>query len=65
VSLSGSGVSAATKVHFGDKEASEVEVDSPTEITAQAPPGTGTVPVTVTIPEGTTEASPADQFTYR
>jgi IPT/TIG domain len=65
VSISAPGVSAATAVHFGSAPASEVEINSPTEITAQAPPGTGTVPVTVTIPEGTTAADPVDQFTYR
>jgi hypothetical protein len=65
VSISAPGVSAATAVHFGSAQASEVEVNSPTEITAQAPPGSGTVPVTVTIPEGTTVANPVDRFTYR
>ncbi len=65
VTLSASGVSAATSVHFGSKEASEVEVVSPDEITAQAPPGSGTVPVTVSTPEGTTEETPVDQYTYR
>ncbi len=65
VSISAPGVSAATAVHFGSAETSEVEVKSPTEITAQAPPGSGTVPVTVTVLEGTTAANPADQFSYR
>jgi hypothetical protein len=65
VSLSGKGVSAATKVRFGSAEASEVEVHSPGEITAEAPPGSGTVPVTVTTPEGSTQPNPADEFTYR
>ena len=65
VSLSGNGVKAATKVHFGSAEASEVEVNSPTEITAQAPPGAGAVAVTVTTPEGSTGPNPADEFEYR
>jgi uncharacterized protein YukE len=65
VTLSASGVGAATSVHFGSKEASEVEVVSPDEITAQAPPGSGTVPVTVSTPEGTTAETSIDQYTYR
>ena len=65
VSLSGKGVSAATKVSFGGNEASQVEVNSPTEITAEAPEGSGTVPVTVTTSEGSTQPNPADEFTYR
>jgi hypothetical protein len=65
VTLSAVGVSSATAVHFGGKEATEVEVVSPTEITAQAPPGSGTVPVTVSTSEGTTAETPADQYTYR
>jgi uncharacterized protein YukE len=65
VTLSAAGVSSATAVHFGSNEATEVEVVSPTEITAQAPPGSGTVPVTVSTSEGTTAETPADQYTYR
>lgn len=65
VTLTGSGVSAATAVSFGSAEVSEVEVNSPSEITVQAPAGTGKVPVTVTVPEGTTAANPKDMFTYR
>jgi hypothetical protein len=65
VSLGGKGVSAATKVSFAGNEASEVEVNSPTEITAEAPAGSGTVPVTVTTAEGSTRPNPADEFTYR
>ena len=34
------------------------------QIKAVAPPGTGTVDVTVTTPEGTSPASAADQFSY-
>ena len=44
-------------------------VNSPTSITADAPPGDaqkvgGTVDVTVTGPAGTSPISPADEFTY-
>jgi uncharacterized membrane protein len=41
-----------------------MEVVSPNEITATTPPGEGTVPITVTTPEGTTAESPADTYTY-
>jgi spore coat protein U-like protein len=58
-------VSAATAVNFGSAETSEIEVNSPSEITVQAPAGTGKVPVTVAVPEGTTGANPKDMFTYR
>jgi hypothetical protein len=64
VTLTGSGVSAATAVNFGSAEVSEVEVKSPSEITVQAPAGAGKVPVTVTVPEGSTGANPKDMFTY-
>ena len=42
----------------------EFEVDSETEITAVAPPGTGQVDVAVETSGGTSPISPADQFTY-
>jgi IPT/TIG domain len=64
VTLSGAGVSAATQVNFGSEPASEVEVNSPTEITATAPAGSGTVPVTVETPEGSSNPTPSAQFTY-
>jgi hypothetical protein len=37
---------------------------SPTEVVAEAPAGSGTVPVTVSTSEGTTHETPSDQFTY-
>ncbi len=65
VTLAAPGVAKATAVHFGSKKASEIEVDSPDEITAVSPPGTeGTVPVTVSTPEGSSHENPEDQFTY-
>ena len=65
VTLKAAGIGSATAVHFGSKPATEVEAVSANEVTAQTPPGEGTVPITVTTPEGTTAESPADQYTYR
>ncbi|MFF4483233.1 IPT/TIG domain-containing protein [Streptomyces sp. NPDC001520] len=52
VTLSGSGFTGATAVRFGSASASFTVV-SDTQITAVAPPGSGTVQVTVTGPGGT------------
>jgi hypothetical protein len=65
VTLSAPGVAKASAVSFGSVTTSDIEVDSPSEITVTAPPGSeGTVPVTVSTPEGTTHATPETQFTY-
>jgi len=63
VVLQGAGVSTAKTVNFGSQEVTP-EVKSPTEVVAEAPPGSGTVPVTVSTSEGTTHETPSDQFTY-
>ncbi len=65
VTITGTGFTGATAVHFGANLASGVTVNSNgTQITALSPEGTGTVDVTVTGPGGTTTTAPADQFTY-
>ncbi|MEA2216343.1 MAG: hypothetical protein QOK19_1904 [Solirubrobacteraceae bacterium] len=65
VTLAAPGVSKASAVQFGSKKTTEIEVNSPDEITAIAPAGAeGTVPVTVSTPEGSTHPTPEDQFTY-
>jgi hypothetical protein len=64
VRIGGSNFSGATAVHFGTRAASNVTVVSPTMIESVSPIGPGTVDVTVTTPEGTSEATPADQFVY-
>ncbi|MFE2179744.1 IPT/TIG domain-containing protein, partial [Streptomyces sp. NPDC059455] len=53
VTLTGSGFTGATVVCFGSTPASSFTVVSATQITAVAPPGSGTVQVTVTTPGGT------------
>ncbi|MEU4345259.1 IPT/TIG domain-containing protein, partial [Nocardia sp. NPDC023852] len=55
VVITGSGFTGPTTVRFGST-ATTFTMDSPTQITAIAPPGTGTVPVTVTTAGGTSNA---------
>jgi len=64
VTISGSGFVDVTAVKFGTREATAVEVISPTSLTAISPAGSGSVNVTVTNAGGTSAVSPADQFTY-
>jgi hypothetical protein len=64
VVVTGSGLKAATAVHFGSNSASEVTIDSDSQLTVKSPPGTGTVSVTVTTPAGLSPFSAAAQFTY-
>ncbi|WP_405584205.1 beta strand repeat-containing protein [Streptomyces sp. NBC_01190] len=60
VTLTGSGFTGATAVRFGATPVAFTVV-SPTQITATAPAGTGTVNVTVTAPGGTSAGVP---YTY-
>ncbi|MGK8524416.1 IPT/TIG domain-containing protein [Nocardia asteroides] len=53
VTLTGTGFAGVTAVRFGATAASSFTVVSNTQITAVAPAGTGTVQVTVTNPNGT------------
>jgi hypothetical protein len=66
VKLSGAEASKATAVQFGARRSTQIQVDSPDEITVTAPPasGEGAVPVTVSTAEGTTHETPEDVFTY-
>jgi hypothetical protein len=63
VTITGAAFTGATGVWFGAARASAT-VDSDIQITADSPPGAGTVDVTVTTPAGTSATSPADQFSY-
>ncbi|MEU6347047.1 IPT/TIG domain-containing protein [Streptomyces sp. NPDC046977] len=56
VVLTGTDLSAATAVKFGSTAATSYTVNSPTQITAVTPAGTGAVPVTVTTPGGTSNS---------
>ncbi|MEU8569589.1 IPT/TIG domain-containing protein [Streptomyces pathocidini] len=61
VTITGTGFTGATAVNFGPNPATSFTIVSPTQITATAPAGTGTVNVTVTTPGGTSNAVP---YTY-
>ena len=64
VTISGANLTGATAVKFGATTAA-FTVNSATQITATAPSGSAdTVDVTVTTPDGTSAAVPADQYTY-
>ncbi|MFJ5221222.1 IPT/TIG domain-containing protein [Streptomyces sp. NPDC088354] len=56
VVLTGTDLGGATAVRFGSTAATSYTVNSPTQITAVAPAGSGAVPVTVTTPGGTSNA---------
>ena len=64
VTITGSGFTGTTGVDFGDTAAS-FTVESDTMITATAPPGAGSVDITITTPGGTSSISTADQFQYQ
>jgi uncharacterized protein YjbI with pentapeptide repeats/lysophospholipase L1-like esterase len=64
VTITGSDLSAVTQVSFGTTPALSFAIDSPSEIIAVSPPGSGTVDVTVATPQGSSTTSPSDQFTY-
>ena len=64
VSITGTNLTGATTVDFGLGAATSFTVNSQSSITAVAPPGTGSVDVTVTSAGGTSLTSFADQFAY-
>jgi YVTN family beta-propeller protein len=66
VTITGSNFTGATGVSFGGIPAAGFTVNSDTSITAVSPAAAsaGTVDVTVTTPNGTSAAGPADQFSY-
>ncbi len=63
VTIQGTGFSGATAVYFGSAAVAPDSV-SASSITATAPAGTGTVDVTVVTPNGTSDTTAADQYTY-
>lgn len=65
VTITGTGLTAATSVTFGGVAATTVTVDSATKITATAPARpAGIVDVLVTTPGGTSANTAADNFLY-
>jgi hypothetical protein len=68
ITITGTGLTGATAVHFGTTVASSFTLVSDTSVTATAPPATasvgGTVDVTVTTGNGTSGPIVGDEFTY-
>jgi hypothetical protein len=65
VTITGTNLTEASAVSFGSSPASSFHVNSETSITAVAPPGSGLVEVTVTLPEaGPSATSAGDQYSY-
>ncbi len=65
VKISGLYLDGASSVTFGSTPASSFSVDSSSQITAIAPPSTAsTVDVRVSGPGGSSEVSPADNYTF-
>ena len=64
VAIVGTGFTGATAVKFGTTAANSFMVNSESLITAVSPPGSDTVNVTVTTPQGTSPTSEGDRFSY-
>ncbi|WP_431952356.1 IPT/TIG domain-containing protein [Actinacidiphila sp. bgisy167] len=58
VTITGTNLAGTSAVRFGSKLATDLTQVSPTQVTAVSPSGTGTVPVTVTTPGGTSNPVP-------
>ena len=64
VTITGSGFSGATAVHFGAAAATSYRVVGDSQISALAPAGSGTADVTVSAAGGTSSIGAADRYTY-
>ena len=64
ITVTGTGIVPGVTVGFGATPAAKVTRVSATKLQATVPAGSGTVPVTITTPGGTSTTSPADEFTY-
>ena len=64
MTLTGSGFTGATAIHFGSNSASDFTADSDTQIATVSPAGSGAADVTVTTPAGVSAASSAAKFVY-
>jgi hypothetical protein len=64
VTITGTGFGYVKAVHFGSALATQLHVVSGRTVTVVAPPGTGTVNVTVTTAGGTSAVSSAGQYAY-
>ena len=64
VTITGTNFTGVTEVQFGGVEATSFTINSSTSITAVAPGGNGTVDVQVFSPNGVSQYSSADLYTY-
>ena len=64
VLIAGANLGGTTAVTFGNEPATSFTVNSPSQLTAVAPPGAGLVDVRVTSSGATSGTSAASQFTY-
>lgn len=64
VTIHGANMGGATAVRFGATKAKSFKVESSSVVSAVAPAGFGTVDVTVTTQEGTSQTGSTDRFTY-
>jgi len=64
VQITGTNLLGALAVNFGARAAGEFTVESSDAISAQVPPGTGAVHVTVTTAAGTSSQGEDDRFVY-
>jgi alpha-tubulin suppressor-like RCC1 family protein len=64
VSITGTNLTGASEVKFGESDAGSFTVRSDTQITAVAPPGKGKVTVAVRTAGGTSPAVSADRYKY-
>jgi hypothetical protein len=64
VTITGTNLTGATGVSFGNTPATSYTYNSDSSVTATAPGGAGTVDVTVTTPAGQSATGPNDRFSY-
>ncbi len=64
VTITGTNLDGATAVNFGAVIVSSFVSDTPTQLVVMSPAGAGIVHITVTTPDGTSDTSTADLFTY-
>jgi IPT/TIG domain len=64
VTITGTKLANTTAVKFGHTDGTNLKPISATRLQVTAPPGSGTVPVTVVTTQGTSAASAAAHFTY-
>jgi hypothetical protein len=65
VRITGTNFTGVKAVKFGSTAARKFEEKSATSIAAESPPGTGTVNVTVTTPNGESATTKKDHFEYK